>query len=204
MVYLNLSMDSKCDEMLSANDLDLLLPSLPSTLRSLNLKGSKMNNTHIPLVLPLTKHLEELGVGRHLKLKDITQLFVPDQNAPLEVQMSWIPHTLRYIDVSDLSAEELDLGTLFGSSCPVLRSDTAPLEVMELSAEVIKKLERSASVKRAGWCLKELGRRHWLVREPSADGARDSGARSWKMGACWWGMRKIPVSRQDVGGMYGK
>jgi len=32
---------------------------------------------------------------------------------------------------------------------------------------------------------------------------RDDGAREWKWGATYWGMRKIPVARQEVGGMYG-
>lgn len=202
LVYLNLAMDSKSAEMLSAEDITTLLTILPSTLRSLNLKGSKMDSSHTLLLLPLTKHLEELGLGRHLELKDLIHLFLPDQDASLEDQLAWIPHSLRYIDVSDLSASQLDLGTLFGSSCPVLKSVTAPLEVFELNTEVFKKLEKSPSVKRAGWCLKELGRRYWLVREPS-EGVRDSGERGWKMGAFFWGMRKVPVTRQEVGGMYG-
>jgi hypothetical protein len=205
LVYLNLAMNSKSAEMLSAEEITTLLPVLPSTLRSLNLKGSKMDASHIPLVLPLTKHLEELGLGRHLELKDLIRLFLPDQDASIEEQLNWIPHSLRYIDVSDLSAAQLDLGTLFGSLCPVLKSVTAPLEVLELSPEVFKKLERSPSVKRVGWCVKELGRRYWLVREfgEGYQGVRDSGERDWKMGAFFWGMRKIPVARQEVGGMYG-
>ena len=164
-----------------------------------------MEATHIPLLLPLTKHVEELGLGRHLELKDLIHLFVPDQEASLEDQLAWIPHSLRYIDVSDLSASQLDLGTLFGSSCPILKSVTAPLEVLELSAEVNKKLERSPTVRRAGWCLRELGRRYWLVRDrkEGEGGVKDSGERGWKMGACFWGMRKIPIARQEVGGMYG-
>ena len=205
LVYLNLAMDVKSAEMLSAEDITALLPILPSSLRSLNLKGSKMDSTHIPLLLPLTKHVEELGLGRHLDLKDLIKLFVPDQDADIEEQMSWEPHSLRYIDVSDLSALQLDLGTLFGSSCPILKSVTVPLEVLELSEEVNKKLERSPSVKRVGWCLKELGRRYWLVREQKKgdDVVVDSGERGWKMGASYWGMRKVPVARQEVGGMYG-
>jgi hypothetical protein len=208
LVYLNLGMDAKSAEMLSADDITSFLPYLPSSLRSLNLKGSKMDASHIPLLLPLTKHLEELGLGRHLELKDLVHLFVPDQNAEIEEQLAWTPHALRYIDVSDLSAPQLDLGTLLGSSCPVLKSVTAPLEVLELSAEIHRKLAPSPSVKRLGWTLKEFGRRYWLVRDPkkdgeSAQGRIDNGERDWKMGACYWGMRKIPVARQEVGGMYG-
>ena len=119
LIYLNLAMDVKSSEMLSADDITGLLPVLPSSLRSLNLKGSKMGPSHIQLLLPLTKHVEELGLGRHLELRDLVRLFVPDQDAEIQEQLSWEPHSLRYIDVSDLSAPQLDLGTLFGSSCPV-------------------------------------------------------------------------------------
>jgi len=59
---------------------------------------------------------------------------------------------------------------------------------------------RQAAVKRVGWVLKELGRRYWFVKD---NGGKDSGARSWKMGANYWGMRKVPVVCAEVGGMYG-
>jgi hypothetical protein len=204
LIYLNLSMDAKSHEMLTSADITTLLPTLPTSLRSLSLKGSKMDATHLPLLLPLTKHLEELGLGRHLRLRDIETLFIPDQNAELDDQLAWTPHALRYIDVSDLNARELDLGTLFGTRSPVLQSLSAPLEVLELSAEVNTKLGKSGAVlKRVGWSLKEAGRRYWLVRESPAGEAVDSGARDWKWGANYWGMRKVPVVRAEVGGMYG-
>ncbi|KAH8598264.1 hypothetical protein B0O99DRAFT_506944 [Bisporella sp. PMI_857] len=210
LIYINLGMDAKSSELLSSNDITALLPVLPSTLRSLVMKGGVMNRSHIPLLLPLTKHLEELGLGRGLELADLTRLFVPDQNADVEEQMAWVPHQLRYIDVSDLSASALDLGTLFGMSCPILTKATTPLEVIELSLEVNTKLEKSPGVmKRVGafkdpWCLKEAGRRHWLVREfKSGTEKADTGGRDWKWGANFWGMRKVPVVRAEVGGMYG-
>ncbi|KAH6673156.1 hypothetical protein B0J14DRAFT_617827 [Halenospora varia] len=203
LVYLNLAMDSKSAEMLSSDEITELLPILPPTMKSLNLKGSKMDNTHIPLLLPLTKHLEELGLGRNLDLPNLCRLFVPDEDLEIEEQLDWTPHTLRYIDVSDLSVTQLDLGTLFGSRCPVLKGIAAPLEVLEVNTEVFKKLEKSPVVKRVGWCLKEAGRRYWLVKVKGADDEEDTGARSWKWGACYWGMRKVPVARQEVGGMYG-
>jgi len=207
LVYLNLAMDAKSHEMLTPEDLSALLPILPKTLRSLNLKGSKMNKDHIPLILPLTKHLEELGLGRHLDLSSISLLFRPaSSSADCEVDEEWAPHSLRYLDVSDLSVAELDLGTLFGSSCPVLQGRSEPLEVVEVGSEVWKKVEKSPAVKRVGWCGKEAGRRNWLVRvRGNANGTEkvDSGAREWKWGACFWGMRKIPVARAEVGGMYG-
>ena len=206
LVYLNLAMDAKSHEMLTPEDLTNLLPVLPKTLRSLNLKGNKMNKGHIPLLLPLTKHVEELGLGRHLDLASITSLFAP----PLPTQdyeeegedEEWIPHTLRYIDVSDLSVAELDLSTLFGTSCPVLAKTSEPLEVVEVGADVWKKVEKAPAVKRVGWCGKEAGRRGWLVRVRGQEGG-DSGAREWKWGASYWGMRKVPVARAEVGGMYG-
>jgi len=201
LVYLNLGVDAKSHEMLTADDVKAILPILPSSLRSLSLKGSKMDQTHIPSLLPLTKHLEELGLGRHLGLRDIEALFVPDQTADLEEQLQWVPHSLRYVDVSDLTAVQLDLGTLFGMRCTILKSVSAPLEVLECSTEVNAKLAKSQAVtKRVGWCVKEAGRRYWLVRE--GDGG-DSGGRDWKWGANYWGMRKVPVVRAEVGGMYG-
>jgi hypothetical protein len=204
LVYLNLAMDVKSHEMLSAGDVTNLLQVLPPSLRSLNLKGSKMNASHIRDLVPLSKHVEELGLGRHLTLCDITQLFIPDQEAELAKQIAWTPHALRYIDVSDLSAYQLDFSILLGSGSPVLKGLASPLEVLELSAEVFKKLENNTAVKRAGWCLKEAGRRGWLVRESGyRDGGRDDGKREWKCGASYWGMRKVPVARAEAGGMYG-
>jgi hypothetical protein len=219
LVYLNLATDAKSHDLLSSTELSSLLPILPPTLKSLNLKGSKMDSSHIPLLLPLTKHLEELGLGRNLKLADIEKLFVPEQ----EKEGEWVGHELRYVDVSDLSAAQLDLGTLFGSSCPILQRAARPLEVLELGDEVNKKVSVSkAALKRVGWCVKEAGRRSWLVRvkSPASGGSgvswgitsmsgkeieeeSDGGAREWKWGASFWGMRKVPVARAEVGGMYG-
>ncbi|KAK2629840.1 hypothetical protein QTJ16_000660 [Diplocarpon rosae] len=203
LVYLNLAMDAKSSEMLSSDEISALLPTLPHSLRSLNLKGSKMGKEHIDLLLPLTKHLEELGLGRHLDLQQLVRLFIPNPNLPLEDQLAWTPHSLRYLDVSDLTIAQLDLGTLFGSTCPVLKTITGPLEVLELSAEVLKRLEKVPDVKRVGWCIKEAGRRGWLVRVHKEGEAKDGGAREWKWGATYWGMRKVPVARAEVGGIYG-
>ncbi|RDL41128.1 RNI-like protein [Venustampulla echinocandica] len=203
LVCLNLAMDIKSHELLGSDDVTALLPVLPSSLRSLNLKGCEMNASHIPLLLPLTKHVEELGLSRNLELADITRLFIPDENLSIEEQVDWIPHTVCYIDVSDLSIDALDLGTLFGMRCLVLKSVTAPLTVLEVSAEVFKKLEKSPAVKRVGWCLKDAGRRYWLVRIQEDGQPFDDGLRDWKWGASYWGMRKIPVARAEVGGMYG-
>lgn len=206
LVYLNLGMDVKSNELFTSEEITDLLPILPKTLRSLNLKGSKMVASHIDLLLPLTKHLEELSVGRNLSLQDLERLFIPSESSPITGQVAWIPHHLRYLDVSDLSPAELDLGTLFSSSCPILQSQVWPLEVLEMSEDVKSRVTRAgATLKRVGWCVKELSRRYWLVRvkKETDSGWGDNGARGWKYGATYWGMRKAPVARAEVGGMYG-
>lgn len=94
-------------------------------------------------------------------------------------------------------------------SCPVLKNVSEPLEVIEVGPEVHKRVAGASGVlKRVGWCLQEAGRRGWLVRVRSAATGsevtkKDDGSRKWKMGATYWGMRKIPVGRAEVGGMYG-
>ena len=204
LVYLNLAMDVKHCEMLSSKDITTLLPTLPKSLRSLNLKGSKLGKEHIELLLPLTKHIEELGLGRHLELNDITNLFIPSQSASIPEQISWIPHSLHYIDASDLSLAQLDLGTLFSSRNPILKTLSQPFEVLEVSEEVMKRLRNAeTAVGNAGWSLQELGRRAWLVRGKSGEKKGDCGEREWKWGATFWGMRKVAVARAEVGGMYG-
>jgi Leucine Rich repeat len=213
LIYLNLLMDAKSHEMLDSNGISALLPKLPDTLRSLNLKGSKMSRNNLRLLQPLTKHLEELGIGRNLPFEDISSLLGPlpedadDENEP------WVPHTLRYLDISDFEASMLDFGLLFGSKTSILKSRTLPLEVIEVGTKAFDKLKEKEHVcKHFGWVVKEAGRRGWLVRdttkvrskaagEPEAQ--PDDGQRAWKMGATSWGMRKIPVARAEVGGMYG-
>lgn len=207
LVYLNLGMDAKSHEVFDEDAIATLLPLLPTSLRSLNLKGSKMEAEHIPLLLPLSKHVEELALGRNLDLAAISQLFMPEDGHTDE----WENHQLRYIDVSDLSLGQLDLPYLFSSQCPLLKIAALPLEVLEVGVEVSKKLDKSQmSLKRAGWCVKEAGRRWWLVRDfgntkpgENVEEKRDSGGREWKWGASYWGMRKVPMARAEVGGMYG-
>lgn len=208
LVYLNLSMDAKSHEIFDENSLATLLPALPDSLRSLNLKGSKMLPAHISLLLPLTKHLEELSLGRNLDLVTISQLFQPEEGHEEE----WTNPQLRYVDVSDMPLASLDLPYLFSARCPLLKDASLPLEVLEVGIETSKKLEKShISLKRASWCVREAGRRWWLVRDfgneimKAGDVVieRDSGSRGWKWGANYWGMRKIPMARAEVGGMYG-
>ncbi|KAJ2892728.1 putative F-box protein [Zalerion maritima] len=204
LVFLSLGMDARSSQLLDVDDLTELLPLLPATLKSLNLKGSKMDPTHIPLLRPLTKHLEELALGRCLNIKDMDRLFAPDEATEEEMDVDWIPHTLRFLDASDVLPSDMDFGHLFSNRCQMLKRST-PLEVIEVSDQILERLNKSSVVvERAGWTPKEFGSRSWVVRHASeVVGPRDDGRRSWKWGASFWGMRKVPVAVADVGGMYG-
>ncbi|ROV95081.1 hypothetical protein VSDG_05811 [Cytospora chrysosperma] len=247
LVWLSLATDARTHEIFDADAVRTLLPLLPASLKSLSLKGSRMDRSHIPLLRPLTKHLEELALGRGLGVNDTNGLFVPDEPAQQQQQQQqqeeeeehggegsslsdgdtastsshssrqqqaldeWVPHTLRYLDLSDMWHGELDLPTLYNTAgCALLTSTTAPLEVVEVSEDVARRLAKGhAPLTRLGWRVSELGSRTWIVRVAGSGGgsggtaARDTGARWWKMGAENWGMRKVPVARAEVGGMYG-
>jgi hypothetical protein len=195
LVFLSVAADARSHQLLDAEDVTALLPALPRTLKSLSIKGSKMSPSHIELLIPLTKHLEELAVGRCLPAADLCRLFVPDEYAA--------PHTLRYLDLSDLTIDEMDLAGLFGGSS-LLKAASAPLEVIEITDDAFARMTKAAqTLRRAGWTIKEFGSRSWMVRLKPARRPGDDGQRWWKMGAESWGMRKIPVARAEVGGMYG-
>ena len=207
LVYLNLSCDVSRYRLLWEADVDRLLSCLPITLRSLNMNGAKIRSHHLPLLLPLTKHLEELGIGyAEVSMQDINALFAPRQGSKDEVSSEaakWIPSTLHYLDLTGVPS--VTQSSLFSSSCILLDSTTSPLEVLELGDKAISALRGCTNTnKRLGWVVKELGRRAWYVREPKQDAPSGTrGRRSWKMGAIWWGSRKIPVSYAEVGGLYG-
>ncbi|KAI0384917.1 hypothetical protein F5Y04DRAFT_269323 [Hypomontagnella monticulosa] len=206
LVFLSLGVDARSHQLFDEDDLNKLIPILPHSLRSLSLKGSKMAASHIDLLRPLSKHLEELALGRRLKIADIDRLFVPDEtnDEDVDMQLDWIPHSLKYLDLSDYTATELDLLTLFGRNTSIMKKYSAPLEVIEVTDDLYTRLAKSPVVKQLGWTVTENGSRAWLVRiHDPEDGPRDSGLRSWKMGASFWGMRKIPVASAEVGGMYG-
>ncbi|KAK6845452.1 hypothetical protein PG995_015562 [Apiospora arundinis] len=205
LICLSVASDARSHQLLDVEDVTRLLPILPSTLRSLSLKGSKMEDSHINLLRPLTKHLEELALGRGLRITDIDRLFVPDEDDDnVQMQIDWIPHTLKYIDMSDYSAAELDFSTLFSNSMSIMKKFSAPLEVVEVAENLYNGLSKSPALQRLGWTVTEFGSRAWMVRRHSPeDGPRDSGLRSWKLGASFWGMRKIPMASAEVGGMYG-
>ncbi|KAK9798769.1 hypothetical protein SCARD494_02647 [Seiridium cardinale] len=205
LVFLSLAADATSHQLLESDDVTALLPVLPATLRSLSLKGSKMEAAHIDMLRPLTKHLEEFSLGRRLKINDIERLFRPDENDDdFSMEVDWVPHTLKYIDLSDYTTTELDLNSLLNRRSSILEKYSVPLEVVEIADDVYKRLAKSPSVEKSGWTVTDFGNRAWLVRKHSPEeGVRDSGLRSWKLGASFWGMRKIPMASQEVGGMYG-
>lgn len=225
LVYLNLSCDISRYRLLSDVDLDRLLPALPPTLRSLNLNGAQIHPRHIPQLMPLTKHVEELGLAcANLSLADVNTLFRQPGPSPTtttsfngqqqQQQQPWIPPALHYLDLTAIPA--ITQSTLFNTPAPtniLLTPATLPLEVIELGDKAISSLRECRNTnKRLGWVVRELGRRGWYVREPvvaagsggnSGPGGATTGRRGWKMGAMWWGMRKVPVAWGEVGGVYG-
>ncbi|MCJ1341190.1 hypothetical protein MMC09_006486 [Bachmanniomyces sp. S44760] len=228
LVYLNLSCDVSRYRLLWEVDIERLLPILPLSLRSLNLSGAKIHSAHVPLLIPLTKHLEELSIGHaDLSMKDINSFFVPTSvpsasskaksNRPSHPGTSasvaadgqsneWIPSTIHYLDLTAISG--VTQSSLFHSSCSLLSPSTMPLEVLELGDKPISALRECKSTNRkVGWVVRELGRRGWYVREAPKvareDTTKENGKRAWKMGAMWWGMRKVPVAYGEVGGLYG-
>lgn len=214
LVYLNLSSDISRYRLLSDVDLDRLLPALPSSLRSLNLNGAQIHPRHIPQLLPLSKHVEELGLAcASLSVADVNTLFRQPGPSPVGSdghQQPWVRPALRYLDLTAIPA--ITQSTLFNTPAPtniLLTPAALPLEVIELGDKAISSLRECRNTnKRLGWVVKELGRRGWYVREPvpgaggNGPGAT-TGRRGWKMGAMWWGMRKVPVAWGEVGGLYG-
>lgn len=211
LVYLNLYADIAHNRLLEESDVENLLPKLPSSLKALHLTGAKIKGIHVPLLLPLTKHVEELSLGSaQLSVQDINDLFVPrqpeDEDGDLSMEeQTWVPPAMHYLDLTGVPS--ITAGAILSTNSVLTRPMTAPLEVLELGDSVITCLkERPVPSKRLGWVVRECGRRGWYVREPRKDipiGERDNGKRAWKMGAMWWGGRKVPVAWGEVGGLYG-
>ena len=205
LIWLSVATDARTFELFNSEQLSRLIPVLPKTLKSLSLKGSKMNSSHIEQLRLMTKSLEELALGRSVNLNDVNGLLVPDESS-IDEQTNWLPHTLRYLDLSDMWDGEMDLFTLFGKDCAILSRCTLPLEIIEVSDDAARRLNMSSvALARAGWRLSELWNRTWILRQDKdADKASqsDTGRRSWKMGVERWGMRKIPVVHAEVRGMY--
>ena len=203
MVYLNIMADASRHTLLTEGDVTSLLSKLPPTLRSLNLGGARINPTHVPYLRQLATHVEELGLkGADLGLDaDINTIFGLDSS-----DGSHRP-AIRYIDLTDVkSVTQMSLSY---SPTALTNAHPGPLEVIEVGSKVLEDLKRrNLKLKKPEWVVKELGRRGWYVRQPHSSVAEpdkkpDDGSRPWKMGARWWGMRKIPMVEQDVGGMYG-
>ncbi|KAL2819416.1 hypothetical protein BJX63DRAFT_8950 [Aspergillus granulosus] len=211
LVFLNVMTDASRYRLLEEEDVHKLLPKLPTTLRSLNLGGAKVTSAHTDALIPLTKHLEELGLSSaDLSAKDLNRFFTPSQPAGEDVSASeteaWVPPTLCYLDLNKVPG--LTVGVVFNTNtCLLLSKQSYPLQVIEFNDKLITPLrEKPKNTKTSpDWTVRELGRRGWYVRDPASmpNIAIDDGSRSWKMGARWWGMRKIPVAVGDVGGLYG-
>jgi len=64
---------------LSEEDITKILLHTTPTLRSLNLKNSNMNSTHIPYFRRFVSQLEELHVGSQMRLQDIEAAFLNEE-----------------------------------------------------------------------------------------------------------------------------
>ncbi|KAI5802060.1 hypothetical protein FPQ18DRAFT_364865 [Pyronema domesticum] len=214
LVVLNLHYDISRYRLLSSTDVEELLPVLPETLRSLNLSGAKINASHIPELRRLATFVEELSVGHaDLTLHDINALFqeVDDDGNIIE---GYHRSNIRYLDLIGISAITPLSIILAGKNESLLRRETFPLQVLELSEKVTDGLkERSASGNKFGWTVKTDNRRGWYVRSSAGFDAggndiekalrQDDGSRCWKMGGKWWGSRKIGMANAELAGIYG-
>ncbi|KAJ0100730.1 hypothetical protein J7T55_001673 [Diaporthe amygdali] len=214
LVWLSLAADARTHETFNVDALARLIPRLPKTLKSLNLRGSNMDESHIALLCPLTKQLEELALGRGLNAGDMNGLFLPDEirqtvakNDQTRAELDdWVPQNLRSLDLSDMWRGDLVLHELYNTSgCALLTAQTAPLEVIELPEDAARQLSRgNKSLTRLGWRVSELGDRTWIVREgPKSEAGAQAGGAGWKVGPLMWGTRKVSVAKAEAGSMYG-
>ncbi|PGH11655.1 hypothetical protein AJ80_07022 [Polytolypa hystricis UAMH7299] len=214
LIYLNVMSDSSRHQILDEENVTDLLPSLGSDLRSLNLGGAKITSVHLPELIGLSKHVEELGLNSaNLTVQELNSFFVPpaptkeSEKAGPSARAPWVPSQIKYLDLT--KNPHITQAALFNPKVSVLVTPQSyPLDVLELSEKIIIPLRQRSQAKRGpGWVVRDLGRRGWYVREPHTDASgkllTDDGRRPWKMGAKWWGMRKIPVSVNEVGGLYG-
>jgi hypothetical protein len=190
LAYLSLATDPTTHLLFNSDNVTELLPQLPATLRSLSLKGSRMDASHVPQLRTLVQNLEELAVGRGFTMSDVHDVFFDKDGDAL-------PHNLRYLDISDVD-------TIVGTASSLFAPALAPLHVIELSQRAFDRANKNKkAIEAVGWTTKEFGCRFWLVRLNPDGTTRDNGGRWWKMGAENWGMRKVPVAQAEVGGMYG-
>ncbi|KAJ5288417.1 hypothetical protein N7508_011192, partial [Penicillium antarcticum] len=205
LVYLNLMADSTPFR-LSEYDLFALLPRISGTMRSLNLGGARITPDHVPFLVSLTTHLEELGLSSaDLSVSDISSLFLstvdgtePGPNRGLRVS------TLRYLDLAKVP--KVTARSLFNEGSCLLSNQSWPLQVIEVTDKVTGYLSQpSKSLQSSvGWNAHESGRRSWYIRDmtSSPNHSVDDGSRPWKLGSRRWGMRKVPMSLGEVGGLY--
>ena len=162
---------------------------------------------HAPLLVPLTKHLEELSLASaDISVTDVNSFFARTRQTESGAEESLPPSTLCYLDLTKVSS--MTIASIFNSNtCSLLSDQSYPLQVVEFVDRIINPLRERAKTQRVsvGWTVRELGRRGWYVRDRWSVPTEpiDDGSRSWKMGARWWGMRKIPMAIGDVGGIYG-
>ncbi|KAL5615094.1 hypothetical protein BROUX41_005154 [Berkeleyomyces rouxiae] len=225
LVVLNVATDATSHQMFNEDQVSKLLTILPPTLKSLNLKGARMGPQHIEKLKSVVGRIEELGIGRGLDIRQVGQIICAEKDqalSQLQLQMQMQtcndgdamvdeddyrqPHSLRYIDVSDMY-HTTDLDYLFDKNCQLLDAVSLPLQVIEVSENVAKRMRASfRTVAAHGWAISEEGARYWLVRKndwQTKAMRHDEAFRWWKMGATYWGTRKIPVADCEVGGMYG-
>ncbi|KAF3905373.1 hypothetical protein ABW21_db0202414 [Orbilia brochopaga] len=187
---LNLHYDSSRYRLLSALDVEDLLPNLPKSLVSLNLTGASIASEHIGLILPLVSRLEELSLGHtELAIEDINALFAPQWKS-----------SLRYLDLTGVAA--VTPNTLHYSTNPIL-AVSGDLQVLELSEKNVTGCAKLQATKRLGWNERSYSRRSWLVRDHDKGDGQIEAHRPWKMGSTKWGNRKIACNWGEVGGIYG-
>jgi len=77
LVYLNIMSNSSQHWLLEEKDMDVLLLNLTFSLCSLNLGGAKITSNHMPILIQLSKHLDELGLNfANLTMEDINSFFI--------------------------------------------------------------------------------------------------------------------------------
>ena len=213
LVYLNLLFDTSRYRLLSINDIDRLLPNLPTSLKSLNLSGAKIISDHVPNLRRIAKHVEELSIGHaEISVDDVCLILSPGSGEEVDGEEA-MRHSVRCLDLTGISSVS-PTTLLYIQACNLLLPTTYPLQVIELSEKVVAGLkDRPVPGKKVGWRVRDQGRRGWFVRaEPGvfpggSEAAKkcnaDDGGRPWKMGGKWWGSRKIGCAFGEISGIYG-
>lgn len=185
LVYLNLLYDTSKYRLLNIDDVDRLLESIPTTLKSLNISGAKIRGDHVRKLRSLAKQLEELSIGyADLTMDEVNMIVAPGYgdepgcNIGIGIQGrkslfckqednfdGMALHSLRYLDLTGVPSVQPG-SLLFTNQSPLLLPRTYPLRVIELSERVHKGLQdRSVAASKLGWIPQSAkSRRCWLVR----------------------------------------